>query len=55
MTKRCTHEWKKIEETRRYYDMCGVEVVCFSCRCAKCGKQKERKYMGHIIGRLFVR
>lgn len=54
MIKRCTHEWKRIKETRRYFDVSGAEVVCFSCCCEKCGKQKERKYMGHIIGQLFV-
>ena len=55
MIKQCAHEWKKIKETGCYYDMSGVEVVRYSCCCEKCGKQKEQKYMGHIIGQLFVR
>lgn len=52
MMKRCTHEWERIRESRRYFDVSGIEVVCFLCRCKICGKQKERKYMGHIIGHL---
>lgn len=55
MIKRCTHKWKKVKEIRRYFDVSGIEIVCHSCCCEKCGKQKERKYMGHIIGQLFVR
>lgn len=51
----CEHKYEKVKETRRYFDVSGVEVICFWCRCMKCGKQKERKYIGHVVGELFVR
>lgn len=53
--KKVYSQMEKVKEIRRYFDVSGIEIVCHSCCCEKCGKQKERKYMGHIIGQLFVR
>lgn len=48
------HEWEQIEKPKHsHYDVSGVEVLTAICRCKICGKKKQRKLMGHIIGHLF--
>lgn len=50
----CLHNWKQIEKLKHIgYDYSGIEVLTAMCRCSKCGKKKERKFMGKVIGNLF--
>lgn len=41
------HDWKRTEKPKHsHYDYNGVEVLTAKCRCAICGKEKVRKFMG---------
>lgn len=43
----CKHEYEKIEEKPNYdyFDYSGFHVGVFLCRCKKCGKKRERKFL----------
>lgn len=43
----CIHNYIKIEEQPHYtyYDYTGFKVGVFKCRCTKCGKISNRKFI----------
>lgn len=41
----CEHEWEKIEKTNDYYDYCGFHVAVILCKCNKCGRKEEKKFL----------
>lgn len=47
------HEYERISDpTHSHYDVNGIEVMTALCKCKICGKTKQRKFVGHIIGQL---
>ena len=47
------HKYEQISDPKHsHYDSCGIEVVTMLCKCRICGKTKEKKFVGHIIGQL---
>lgn len=47
------HDYEQIGKPRHlHYDCSGVEVLVAPCKCKICGKKKDKKFIGHIIGQL---
>ena len=49
------HEWGIVESqpNKTYFDYDGNMVLIYKCRCKKCGKEKNRKFLGKHVGHLF--
>ena len=49
----CAHKYEIISKPQHLkYDYSGVEVLTALCKCKICGKTKQRKFFGHIVGQL---
>ncbi len=49
------HKWKRVGKPKRlYFDINGIEVMGAICKCKICGKEKQGKFTGHIIGQIGV-
>ena len=47
------HDYKRTGESKHFhYDHSDVEVLTAPCKCRICGKKKDKKFIGHIIGQL---
>lgn len=44
----CRHYWIRVHEKDRYFDYRGFSVFVWECRCEKCGKLKNRKYITFV-------
>ena len=40
------HKWFVNKFLYSYYDYSGCQVEVYECKCLKCGKVKNKKYMG---------
>lgn len=47
------HDYEQIGKPKHsHYTVDGIEVLNVQCECQICGKKKEKKFIGHIIGHL---
>lgn len=56
--KRCSHIYEKLSDKPLYdyFDYSGFHVGVFICKCKKCGKKKERKFLADKqVGELFLK
>lgn len=50
----CFHEYERIEKPKHQkWDYSGCEVLVAKCKCKKCGKIKEKQFIGKQVGNLF--